>query len=102
MALDQHPMRIAVLSHSQKLTDRPERYVSKNAANALVRRLLAVRIAKGLIQMVQMRQGGLPVAIQVAPPAHVTYEHHIEPRLERLGMADSDWLAYINGYTSCV
>jgi hypothetical protein len=90
-------MRIGVISHFSKVTGRPERYVSKNAAAALVRRLLAVHISKGLIQMVEIRQSGLRARIQAAPHVPMTYQHHIEPKLERLTSANSEWMAYLEG-----
>ena len=91
-------MRIGVLSHSQKHM-RPERYVSKNAAAALVRRLLAVPVGKHLIQMVQVRDmsKALPAQVQMRAWKPAEYEHHIEPRLNRLTIADSPWLAYLEG-----
>jgi hypothetical protein len=81
-------MRIGVISSSQKHTDRPERYVSKNAAAALVRRLLAIPVAKHLIQMVDVRCAALPAQIQVRKWAPAVYEHHIEPRIERIPELD--------------
>lgn len=27
------------------------------------------------------------------------YQHHIEPKLEQFGFADTPWLLYLNGYT---
>jgi hypothetical protein len=92
-------MKIGVLSHSQKSIERPYRHISKNAAVALVRRLLAVQVTNRLIRMVEVRQvsNALPAQIQVRKWAPAVYEHHIEPRLERLTIADSPWLAYLEG-----
>ena len=94
-------MRIGVISHSQKLGDQPQRYVSKNAAKCLVRRLLAVMITKQVIQMVEVREmaKALPAQIQSQKAESVAYEHHIEPKLERFGHMDTEWLLYLNGYT---
>lgn len=73
--------------------------MSKNAASALLRRLLAVRITKSLIQMVNVRQTGLPAEEQVPKYFGCTnYEHHIEPKLERFSIGDSPWMAYLQGY----
>jgi hypothetical protein len=93
-------MRIGIISHSQKESDRPERFVSKNAAGALVRRLLAVRIRKDLIQMVQLRHTSQarPAKAQRRKLAPKAYEHRLEPRLELLTMGGSDWIAYLQGY----
>lgn len=91
-------MRIGVISHTQKLNSKPERYVSKNAAAALVRRLLAVHVTKHLIQMVDIRQvSGLPAVRQTATHKPCEYQHHLEPRLEELTLADSPWLQYMAG-----
>lgn len=77
-------MRIGVLSHSQKLTDHPQRFVSKNAANCLVRRLLAVVITKHLVKMVDPSAAGAPHTEVLPPLPPATYQHHIEPKLEKL------------------
>lgn len=94
-------MRIGLLSHSQKLGDKPERYVSKNAAKCLVRRLLAVEITKTLIQMVAIREmsRALPDKAATTPRLPRAYEHHLEPHLELLTLADSPWLQYLHGYS---
>ena len=91
-------MKIGILSHSQK-TLRPERYVSKNAARALVRRLLAVYESKHVIRMVEPRQmpKALPYRQQIAARASVGYEHHIEPKFIRLTINNSPWERYIQG-----
>ncbi len=95
-------MRIGVLSHSQKLSARPERYVSKNAASALVRRLLAVSVTKHLIQMVHVRDmsKALPQLSAQAPRRPAVYQHHIEPRIEIFTAANSPWLAYLEGFSA--
>lgn len=72
--------------------------MSKNAASALLRRLLAVRITKSLIQMVHVRESGLPAEVQVPSFKPAVYQHHIEPRLESIGFADSAWMRYLHGY----
>ena len=89
--------KIGVLSHSQKFLDRPERFVSKTVAKLLVRRLLAVHVAKHVIQMVAIREmsRALPEQLATAPRLCRDYEHHLEPRLERLTPANSEWLAYL-------
>jgi hypothetical protein len=94
-------MRIGVISHSKQASDRPERYVSKNAAAALVRRLLAVQVTKHLIQMVQVRDmvRGLPALPATTPRLpRANYEHHIEPRFQQFGIADTEWMAWMSGY----
>lgn len=99
-------MRIGILSHTQKLDAKPERYVSKNAANALLRRLLAVRVTKGLIQMVAIREmcQAAPYNPAIPPKLAITYQHHIEPRLERLTQIelerqlDQDYLRFLREF----
>lgn len=48
-------MQIGVLEIGQQANERPRRFVSKNAAKCLTRRLVARRISKFLIQMVAVR-----------------------------------------------
>ena len=49
-------MKVGVLTEVQSRTDKPKEFVSKNAANAMVRRLTHVRISKYLIQAVHVRE----------------------------------------------
>lgn len=97
---DNPPMRIGCLSHTQKSSDRPQRYVSKNAANALLRRLLAVRLTKNLIQMVDVQQMGkaLPDSPVKRPRGYAQLQHHLEPKLEPLTLGNSPWLQFLHGY----
>jgi hypothetical protein len=94
-------MRIGVLGISQiPHLHQPKRFVSKNAAAALVRRLLAIKITKHLIQMVEVAAtSDVPVQPQSAPHKPAVYEHHLEPRIEHFGFADTEWLRYVNGYS---
>jgi len=98
---DQDPMRIGVISHSQNQFSKPERYVSKNAAAALVRRLLAVYVSSRLIQMVDVTAMGkaLPNRPQTQRRGILRYEHHVEPRLVRFNLGNSPWLQFVNGYS---
>jgi len=47
--------------------------------------------------MVEIRADGLPHMPAIAHQPRI-YEHHIEPRLETFGFADTDWLKYLNGF----
>ena len=80
--------------------------MSKNAANALVRRLLAIRLSKTVIMMVPVHQApdlpSRPVPLHPKRRGSLPYTHHIEPRLEKLTIANSDWLAYLAGYREIV
>jgi hypothetical protein len=92
-------MRIGVLGISQiPHVHQPKRFVSKNAAAALVRRLLAIKITKHLIQMVEVAATSeVPVQPQSAPHKPPVYEHHIEPKFKPFGFADTEWLRWMNG-----
>lgn len=92
-------MKIGVLSFSQKSTERPERYISKNAAATLVRRLLAVHETHYLIRMVEPRlmSKALPHQPQMRRRPCLSYEHHIEPKLITLTISSSDYLRYVQG-----
>ena len=91
-------VRIGVVPHSST-TLRIERYVSKNAARALVRRLLAVYESKHVIRMVEPRlmPKALPYRQQITAKATVSYQHHIEPHIEKLTISNSAWLRYLQG-----
>jgi hypothetical protein len=93
-------MRIGIISHTQKETDRPERYVSKNAAAALVRRLQAVYVTRRLIRMLPAHhtRQTLPNRLQTrACGITEPIQHHIEPKIVQLTVANSEWLRYIQG-----
>ena len=92
-------MKIGVLEHSQKNLV-PTRFASKNAAAALCRRLLAVRVSKTLIRLVEPRAmtKALPAQVQTRTWAPAEYQHHIEPRIEHFGFVDTEWMRYLNGY----
>lgn len=96
-------MKVGILLESQAVTEHPKDFVSKSGAEAMCRRLTHVRVSKFLIQAVPIRQFRTdlsPVKKQVAPTwCREGYEHHLEPRLERLTIADSPWMAYLQGYT---
>jgi hypothetical protein len=83
-------MRIGVISHSlNPLQAQPERYVSKNAAECLLRRLLAVRITKSLVMMVPPHQApNVPNARAKRGWSYEGMQHHIEPRIERIPELD--------------
>jgi hypothetical protein len=89
---------------SKKITVEAERrQVSKNAALAMIRRRGYEWDVEGVsIKALPIREflTSMPTKKQLPPSwSRNGYEHHIEPRLERLGIADSDWMAYINGCT---
>src|SRR5258707_7526431 len=86
-------MRIGVIEYSpEPLKATPQRYIKKSAAECLVRRLLAVRVSKTAIMLVPVRQTGqaLPEKRQVRTLRPKTYEHHMEPRIEKIAQLDRD------------
>lgn len=94
-------MKVGILLESQAVTDTPRDFVSKSGAEAMCRRLTHVRVSKFLIKAVPLRQfktNLAPAQKQAAAIRATIYEHHIEPRLERLTIGDSEWLAYLQGY----
>ena len=90
--------KIGVLSHTQKIGDRPQRYVKKSVASLLYRRMLAIWLRKHLIQMKDPSLGGAPIEAATDPQIRRAYEHHIEPRIERLNWENSEWLRYLENY----
>ena len=72
-------MKVGVLTETQSRTDKPTIFVSKNAAKCMCRRLTHVRISKGLIQAVHVRQfiaitraESLPVVPKINQPGYHT------------------------------
>ena len=92
-------MRVGVLDISQTPhIHTPTRFVSKNAASALVRRLVAVQITRTLIQMVEVRAMSKQPLTRTGKVFHpATYEHHIEPKLTALTIDTSPWMRYLAG-----
>jgi hypothetical protein len=67
-------VKVGVLTEVQSPSDQPKDFVSKNAANAMCRRLTHIRVSKFLIQAVTVREfaaiaarEALPVAIGPIP-----------------------------------
>jgi hypothetical protein len=49
------------------------------------------------LSLISGRRSARPAHKSCVPRATV-YQHHIEPRIEKLTIADSPWLAYLDGY----
>lgn len=90
--------KIGVLDVHQQSGARPQTYVRKSVAQLLVRRLLAEWVIENvLIQRKDVKQGR-KVAVKSTPIRRPKcYEHHLEPKIEKLTIADSPWLRYLAG-----
>ncbi len=74
-----------------------EPQVKKCVALLLVRRQLAIVVKPFHIK--KLAKSGMKAYVAPIPRCKVSYEHHIEPKLERFGQMDTEWLLYLNGYT---
>lgn len=75
--------------------------LKKSVALLLVRRQLAVLVAPFLIRKLSLSQQ--PPEL----PRHVlagkswqprSYQHHVEPKINRFTIGNSEWLQYLHGY----
>jgi hypothetical protein len=89
---------------SKKITVIAERrQVKKTAAEAMVRARGYGWVEEGvsiIASPIREFRTNLPPRLPATTPRlpRANYEHHIEPRLEHFGVADTEWLAYLNGY----
>lgn len=76
--------------------------IKKCVAEQLVRRLFAEWVVKGsCIRRLAIKAVSLCAprfTPKSKPYVPKTYEHHIEPRLEKLTTANSEWLQYLHGW----
>lgn len=72
-------------------------YLRKSEAQTWIRRGCVDLVAYRVIRRRAMRHPDAHIRpVHVRPP-RAEYQHHIEPRLERLNEGNSAWLAYLNG-----
>ena len=93
---------VGVLADYQSLETRPTTHIKCEIADLLVSRLIAERITRKLIRM--LPQDSVFPALKsfhpIVPRPPRKYQHHIEPKIERLTPANSEWMAYLDGRSS--
>jgi hypothetical protein len=91
--------KVGVLDLHQGSDSKPITYVKNSVAKLLVRRLLAEWIVKNVLirhRDVKLSPIKAPVKLKRHKPA--VYEHHIEPRIQHFTSANSEWMAYLDGF----
>lgn len=94
--------KFGILKPGQLETAKPYRFVKKVVALYLIRRQVVDQIGAFLLRERELSkfEANLISArpIQPKPPKAAEYEHHVEPKLEKLTLADSPWLRYLHGW----
>lgn len=92
---------VGLLDHQQPSTARPRTFIPKDIARQMEQHLVAERLSARLYRLFAPDS----VFPQLRPPIQVprsrpVYEHHLEPKLERLTLSNSPWLQYLHGYVN--
>lgn len=91
-------MRILVFDPLTPLSAKPDHNCSRSRAKLAVGMKYARQIGQNTIQLINLTWREVKQRLAGIVPEPVkpwAYEHHIEPHIERLTIADSPWLRYM-------